>query len=217
MPDFELEDKQDGIVFGIDEVGRGPLAGPVVAACVHIPQAARSLSFIKDIKDSKKISKPKLGKLYELITDHCDWAVAEISVDEIDDINILQASLKAMSLSFQNISKPNKYSKAYHCLVDGNKMPQLPCSAATVIKGDGKSYSIAAASIVAKVTRDRIMRELHEEFPHYSWNTNAGYGSKAHLSGIDAHGITKYHRKSFAPVRNFIEYGTTRNPSESAV
>ena len=209
MPDFELEDMHDGAVFGLDEVGRGPLAGPVVAACVFIPEEARALPFISELKDSKKIAKPKLEILYGLITQHCEWATAEVSVKEIDQINILQASLKAMQLSLER-KKPS------YALVDGNKMPELSCPAQTVVKGDNKSYSIAAASIVAKVRRDRIMKALHEEFPFFGWNTNAGYGSKAHLNGIDTHGITQHHRKSFAPIKNFIAYGSTRNPNKTA-
>ena len=211
MPDFELEDMHDGPVFGLDEVGRGPLAGPVVAACVYIPPEARTLSFISELKDSKKIAKPKLETLYTLITQHCEWTVAEVSVVEIDEINILQASLKAMRLSLETMNV-----KPCHALVDGNKMPELPCHARTVIKGDNKSYSIAAASIVAKITRDRIMKQLHQEFPYYGWDTNAGYGSQAHLAGIDRHGITNHHRKSYAPIKNFIAHGSTRTPSETA-
>lgn len=211
MPDFELEDMHEGLVCGLDEVGRGPLAGPVVAACVYIPEDARSLAFIRELKDSKKIAKPKLEILHGLITQHCKWAVSEISVQKIDEINILQASLKAMSLSLSAMESSPSYA-----LVDGNKMPELPCPAQTVVKGDNKSYSIAAASIVAKVTRDRIMKTLHKEFPNYGWDTNAGYGSKAHLDGINAHGITEHHRKSFAPIKNFMAYGSTRTPSETA-
>ena len=209
MPDFELEDMHEGPVFGMDEVGRGPLAGPVVAACVHIPEKVRALPFISELKDSKKIAKPKLAVLYGLITQHCIWNVAEVSVKEIDCINILQASLKAMQKSLENCNPD-------YALVDGNKMPELPCPAQTIVKGDNKSYSIAAASIVAKVTRDRIMKSLHEEFPYYGWDTNAGYGSKAHMEGINKHGITDHHRKSFAPVKNFLAYGSTRITNETA-
>lgn len=211
MPDFELEDMHEGPVFGLDEVGRGPLAGPVVAACVYIPDDMRTLPFIDELKDSKKIAKPKLEVLYGLITQHCEWQVSEVSVEEIDEINILQASLKAMALSLEAMDMSPVFA-----LVDGNKMPKLSCPAKTVIKGDNKSCSIAAASIVAKVTRDRIMKRLHDEFPYYGWNTNAGYGAKAHLDGIDVYGITDHHRKSYAPVKNFIAYGVSRNPSKTA-
>ncbi len=211
MPDFELEQSFDGPVCGLDEVGRGPLAGPVTAACVYIPEDAYTLPFVSDIRDSKKLSYKKLEELYALITEHFEWAVAEKSPEQIDAINILQASLQSMSDALNMMS-----TSFVHALVDGNKLPDLPCSATAVVKGDGKSVSIAAASIVAKVTRDRLMRQLHEQHPHYGWNTNVGYPSKVHLEGIDTHGITKHHRKSFAPVRNFIEHGSTRNPSKSA-
>ena len=214
MPDFELEDACDCPVIGIDEVGRGPLAGPVVAAAVHIPRDIRDLEFIVDIKDSKKLSRPKLEALYALITEYCQWAVAEVSVDEIDRINILQASMKAMREAFEELDP--RFHKGSTCLVDGNRLPDLPCSAQTVVKGDHKSYSIAAASIVAKVTRDRLMCALHEDYPHYGWDTNVGYGSAAHLEGINQHGLTAHHRQSFAPVKNFLMYGSTRAPLKTA-
>ena len=209
-PDFTFEQDHKGPVCGLDEVGRGPLAGPVVAACVYIPQGAYGLPFISEIKDSKKLSEKKLEQLYALITEHFIYGVAELDPEVIDEINILQASLKAMRLALDE----TRYDYV-HALVDGNKMPDLPCPATTVVKGDSKSTSIAAASIVAKVTRDRIMKDLHEKFPHYGWNTNVGYPSKAHLAGIDAHGITPHHRKSFAPVKNFMVYGTTRKPAQN--
>ena len=208
MPDFELEHMHDGHVFGLDEVGRGPLAGPVVAACVYIPPEACSLPFILDLKDSKKIAKPKLETLYALITQHCAWQVAEISPQEVDDINVLQASLKAMEVALRGMAVAPDFA-----LVDGNQMPKLPCPAQCVVKGDNNSYSIAVASIVAKVTRDRIMKALHIEHPHYGWDSNAGYGAKIHMDGINAHGITAHHRKSYAPIKNFIAHGSTSGAS----
>ena len=211
MPDFTLENEHEGPVFGLDEVGRGPLAGPVVAACVYIPKEAHTLPFIGEIKDSKKLSEKKLEALYALITEHFEYQVAELSPTEIDEINILQASLKAMAQALEGMN-----TQPAHALVDGNKLPQLPCPATTVVKGESKSVSIAAASIVAKVTRDRIMKRLHEEHPHYAWNSNVGYPSKAHMEAIDIYGITEHHRKSYAPVKNFLEFGSTRNPSKSA-
>ena len=207
-PNLELERAIEGPVCGLDEVGRGPLAGPVVAACVYIPENTYTLPFICEIRDSKKLSEKKLETLYAAITQHFIWGVAKISPSEIDEINILQGSLKAMRHALDLTGK-----RFAHALVDGNKLPHLPCSAQTVVKGDSKSVSIAAASIVAKVTRDRIMRKLHEEHPHYGWNTNVGYPSKAHLAGIDQHGITPHHRKSFAPVKNFLEFGSVRPAS----
>lgn len=205
-PDLALEHLYDGPAFGLDEVGRGPLAGSVVAACVYIPEDAYTLPFISEVKDSKKLSKTKLVELYDLITLHFEWRVSDISPQEIDEINILQASLKAMRLSLEAME-----SAPAHALVDGNKIPaSMPCPASAIVKGDSKSISIAAASIVAKVTRDRMMAKLHAEHPHYGWERNAGYPTKEHLEGIDAHGITPHHRKSFAPVRNFLAFGATR-------
>ena len=120
-----------------------------------------------------------------------------------------------MELSYKHIDKSANQNNAL-CLVDGNKLPNLSCTAKAVIKGDSKSISIAAASIIAKVTRDRIMRTLHKEYPHYGWDTNVGYPSKLHREAIDQHGITSHHRKSFAPVKNFMLYGTTQAPQNSA-
>ncbi|MCB1720361.1 MAG: ribonuclease HII [Rhodospirillales bacterium] len=212
MPDFSLENDFEGPVCGLDEVGRGPLAGPVVAACVYIPDELRALPFVCDIRDSKTLSEKKLAALYEQITTHFVWATGEKSPSEIDKINILQASLKAMAAALDATTMPY-----VHALIDGNKIPaNLSCPATAVVKGDAKSVSIAAASIVAKVTRDRLMRALHEQYPHYGWDSNVGYPSKAHLAGIDAHGITEHHRKSFGPVKNFIAFGSTRKPLNSA-
>ncbi|MCB9983972.1 MAG: ribonuclease HII [Rhodospirillales bacterium] len=238
MPDFSLENDFGGPVCGLDEVGRGPLAGPVVAACVYIPDELRALPFVCEIRDSKALSEKRLAALYEQITGHFVWAVAEKSPAEIDEINILQASLRAMEEAFLLMSSllsetnggsfPNMLdqrsldfarndNKEWYALVDGNKLPPgLPCPAMAVVKGDDKSVSIAAASIVAKVTRDRLMRALHQEYPHYGWDSNVGYPSKAHLAGIERYGITQHHRKSFGPVKNFIAFGSTRKPLDSA-
>jgi ribonuclease HII len=211
MPDLSLEKQIQGPVFGLDEVGRGPLAGPVVAACVYIPEDTYTLPFISEIRDSKTLSETKLEKLYGLITAHFEWRVVEIAPPEIDEINILQASLKAMKLACEDMhTQPN------HALVDGNKLPHLACNATAVVKGDSKSTSIAAASIVAKVTRDRIMKTLHEEFPQYGWNSNVGYPAARHREAIDKHGITPHHRKSYAPIKNYLAFGSTRGAIDSA-
>ena len=199
MTDFSLEDKCDGIVCGLDEVGRGPLAGPVVAACVVIPKDKRMLDFISEIQDSKKLSLKKREDLYDKITTHFPYAISEITPEEIDDINILQASLKAMKNAHDTLDNI-KYA-----LVDGNKAPQLSSQTMTVVKGDSKSKTIAAASIIAKVHRDRIMLALSKQYPQYGWSNNSGYPTKQHRAAIQEHGITPHHRKSFAPVRNFIE------------
>lgn len=201
----------EGPVCGLDEVGRGPLAGPVVAACVYIPPERRDLDFVAKITDSKKLSETRLEELYGLIAENFDFGVAEVSVEEIDTINILQASLLAMQRAFSMISVPA------HALVDGNLCPKLPCPATPVIKGDSRSVSIAAASILAKVHRDRLMVRLASEHPHYGWERNAGYPSPEHLRAIDAHGITAHHRKTYAPIRNYIAYGRTTRQTALAV
>jgi ribonuclease HII len=200
MPDLELERSFDGPVCGLDEVGRGPLAGPVTAACVYIPSALYQLSFISDIKDSKKLPPAKLEKLYALITHNFVWAVAEIPPATIDETNILQSSLRAMADALAKTGQ--EFS---HALVDGNKLPKLPCAATAVVKGDSKSISIAAASIVAKVTRDRLMHRLHLEYPCYGWDRNVGYPTKTHIEAIEHYGITEFHRKTFGPVRSYLE------------
>lgn len=212
MPDFSLELKVGGRVCGLDEVGRGPLAGPVVAACVYIPPEYYFVPFVSEIRDSKRLSPAKLEKLYDLITAHFTWAVAELSPEVIDEINILQASLCAMADAMKNTGEIFD-----HALVDGNKLPALSCAVTAVVKGDSKSTSIAAASIVAKVTRDRIMHALHEEFPHYGWDGNVGYPTKTHIEAIQVHGITSHHRKTFGPVREYISrVQPTRKAQNSA-
>lgn len=199
MPDFSIENQCDGIICGVDEVGRGPLAGPVVAAAVIIPNDLRQLDFIPEIGDSKKLSVKKREYLYGKIIDNFPYAIAEISPEEIDQINILQASLKAMKIACGELPHID------HALVDGNKAPVFDCRVTTVVKGDSKSISIAAASIIAKVHRDRIMNGLHERYPHYGWSQNAGYPTKQHREALLTHGITIHHRKSFAPVRNVMD------------
>ncbi len=200
-PDFVIESSINGLVCGLDEVGRGPLAGSVVAACVYVPENIKSFEWITQIRDSKKLSHKKLEYLHSLIQEHCIFGIGECSPEEIDDINILQASLVAMSRAFKNMNS----NQIVHALVDGNHLPELPCKATAIIKGDNISTSIAAASIIAKVTRDKTMKKLAEKYPYYGWERNVGYPTKEHLAGIATHGITPHHRKSFAPVRRFIE------------
>lgn len=201
MPDLSLESAQKGIVCGLDEAGRGPLAGPVLAACVYIPPAARKESFWQQVNDSKVLSEKKREALYDLIITHTHYGIAECSPREIDEINILQASLLAMKRALEQMS--GKFAvMPTHALVDGNRKPQLPCAVETVVKGDSISLSIAAASILAKVTRDRMMRDLCAQYPMYGWSRNAGYGTAEHLRALNDYGITPHHRRSFAPVRD---------------
>lgn len=199
MADFSLELEAGGVVCGIDEVGRGPLVGPVVAASVIIPLDVIGMDFWAEVNDSKKVSAKKREKLYPLICEYCPFGMGSASADEIDDINILQASLLAMSRAYDDMGKECDLA-----LVDGNKAPSLPCNVRTVVKGDSVSLSIAAASIVAKVYRDRLLVEMDGEFPEYGWAQNAGYGTKAHMAALLSHGVSPHHRKTFAPVRRLL-------------
>ncbi|HJD66624.1 MAG TPA: ribonuclease HII [Rickettsia endosymbiont of Bembidion nr. Transversale] len=175
------------ILAGIDEAGRGPLAGPVVAAAVIVDQD----NIIAGIKDSKKLSKKKRELLYEQITANYIWATGIISHTEIDKINILEATKKACILAAKNLS-----TKPEIVLVDGN-MQFSDKRFISIINGDNLSLSIAAASIIAKVTRDRLMLELSNEFPQYLWHKNSGYGTKEHAQAIKEYGLSPYHRLSF--------------------
>ncbi len=201
-PDFALEDRVNGPACGLDEAGRGPLAGPVVAACVYVPPAARDAPFWAHVTDSKKLSAKKREDLYGLIRATTVHGIAEASVEEIDSINILRASLLAMKRAYEEVIA--KHGEPLTALVDGNQKPPLSCPVITVVRGDSTSLSIAAASILAKVTRDRIMADLCGKFPFYGWSRNAGYGTAQHMEAIAAHGITPHHRRSFAPVTKAI-------------
>ncbi len=182
------------IIVGIDEAGRGPLAGPVVAAAVILPFEVEGLD------DSKKLSPKKREKLFQQIMDVGQVGVGIASVEEIDKINILQATMLAMQRAYNNLNL-----MADLVLIDGNKAPKLNCrEVKTIIGGDASMPIISAASIIAKVTRDRIMEKLDQEFPKYLWNKNSGYGTKAHLAAINEFGITKHHRLSFEPVKSKI-------------
>lgn len=175
------------IIAGVDEAGRGPLAGPVVAAAVIVD----SNNLIEGIRDSKKLLKSRREELYNEITKHYTWSIGIVDSEEIDRINILEATKKAMEIAVNTLGKMSSV-----ILVDGNmKFPDYRYI--SIIKGDDKSISIAAASIIAKVTRDKIMAEFHQEFPLYKWIKNSGYGTKEHINAITNYGITKYHRKSF--------------------
>jgi ribonuclease HII len=195
MPDLSLEQNIAGLVAGVDEAGRGPWAGPVVAAAVILN------SNIPDgINDSKKLSAKKREFLFDAIQNNASVAVGIVGVEVIDEINILNATKKAMLEAVTSLAiKPD------HALIDGNQNLILPCPSSTVIKGDSISLSIAAASIIAKVTRDRIMTNLHKKFPHYGWDSNSGYGTKQHITALDIHGVTEHHRKSYTPIRNRIK------------
>lgn len=189
-------------VCGIDEVGRGPLAGPVVSACVLIPEEHLGNPIWQEITDSKKISAIKRAKLFEPIRQLCFYGVAEASCQEIDQLNIHHATLLAMKRAYTDMLVNDNVPMPEMALIDGKFAPDLPCQTQTVVKGDSLSLSIGAASIIAKVTRDRMMEKLHNDFPHYGWDRNAGYGTKAHMEGLESHGLTPFHRLSFAPCAN---------------
>lgn len=201
-PDLSLENRYDGIVCGLDEAGRAPLAGPVTAACVYIPEDTRRKRFWSQVADSKILSPEIRAELYEQIVEHACFGIAHAEVSEIDDINIHHASYLAMKRAYEEMRAAFSLMPVM-ALVDGKFLPQLPCAMTPVIKGDGISRSIAAASILAKVTRDRLMAKLHEAFPVYGWDTNAGYPTPAHKAAIEEHGVTIHHRRSFAPIRQY--------------
>lgn len=194
---FEF-DKSNGIVIGTDEAGRGPAAGGVFAACVYFPEVSENL--IKDLSklnDSKKLSAKARESIYDIILNSSIHSIIDIEVDEIEKINILNASLKGMKLACEKVIKKAQLD-GFITLVDGNKLiKNYTYPQKFIIKGDGKSASIAAASILAKVTRDRYMTKLAEEFPQYGWAKNAGYLTAEHLKAIDTYGLSKYHRPSF--------------------
>jgi len=185
----------DGIVVcGVDEVGRGPLAGPVIACACILPQDL-SKRFQRRIKDSKQIDAEEREEVAAILREKSAFCVGRAEVQEIDSINILRASHLAMLRAFEGLP-----SRPTHALVDGNQPPNLPCPITCIIGGDAISLSIAAASIIAKVERDKIMRELAAEHPLYGWDHNVGYSTREHLAAIRQHGPTPYHRKSFRPI-----------------
>lgn len=200
IPDFSIEQETGfKIVAGVDEAGRGPLCGPVVAAAVIFPSFDIDIPVV--ITDSKQLSHNMRAQAYDWITKNTIWAYAQCSPAEIDEINILQASLLAMERAVSKLS-----TKPDFCLIDGNKKPKnLDCL--PVIKGDAKSLSIAAASIIAKETRDKIMCDLSKRYPEYEWDKNAGYPTAKHLQAIEKYGINEQFRKTFKPIRERLENG----------
>ncbi|MFT8807448.1 ribonuclease HII [Gluconobacter sp.] len=201
MPDYALEAAHGGLVVGIDEVGRGPLAGPVVASAVAFTAPpSETLSSLLD--DSKKLTARRRILAYEaLIADEQALiGIGAASVSEIEQINIAQACYLAMRRALSRLGRTPDLA-----LVDGKHAPKLPCPIKMVIGGDGISLSIAAASIIAKVTRDRLMARLAIRHDAYGWERNAGYGTAAHMQGLKLRGVTPHHRRGFAPIRNMIE------------
>jgi ribonuclease HII len=192
-----------GRVAGVDEVGRGPLVGNVVAAAVILDPARP----IAGLADSKKLSEKKRAQLYDEIRERAlAWAVASASPAEIDQLNILHASMLAMQRAVLALDPAPDYA-----LIDGNRCPSLPCPAEPVVKGDARVAAISAASILAKVHRDREMQALHERHPEYGFDSHKGYPTKAHLAALAQHGPLPEYRRSFAPVRRVLEAGNTVN------
>ncbi|HCI48993.1 MAG TPA: ribonuclease HII [Holosporales bacterium] len=200
-PSFEIENLFEGIVAGVDEVGYGSWAGPVMAAAVVLPRDC-PLSLLDLLDDSKKLSLLQREKIYTLLLDTPEVCVGigESSVEEIDQMNIRQATLLAMTRALETLHLPLNA-----VIIDGTARPQClyPCYA--YVKGDQRSYSIAAASIIAKVTRDRLMQQLSLDNPHFGWEKNVGYGTKTHSEVLLKHGPTLWHRKSYRPIAALLE------------
>ena len=194
MPSFDIEnsarEKGFSLICGVDEAGRGPLAGPVCAAAVILPEGLE----IEGLNDSKKLSHLKREKLYDIIIEKAvAYGIAFASVEEIEEVNILNATYLAMNRAIDALKTPADYA-----LIDGNRVPtgiKIPCE--TVVKGDALSYSVAAASILAKVTRDRLMLQYDKKYPEYGFSKHMGYGTKYHTDKILEHGPSEIHRPSF--------------------
>jgi len=208
MPDFSFESAARALgairIAGVDEVGRGPLCGPVTAAAVildpdRIPDG---------LDDSKALTPARRARLAEQIAATAQVCVAHASVEEIDRLNILQASHLAMCRALAGLPQMPD-----HALIDGNRLPRdLPCRGEAVVKGDARSLSIAAASIMAKVARDAIMVDLSQQYPGYGWDRNAGYPTRDHLQALLDLGVTPVHRRSFRPVHNILYQVKTVTP-----
>ena len=194
-PSYKFDQAYETPIIGVDEVGRGPLAGPVISAAIILNKE----KIPEGINDSKKLSKKKREVINEELISQHKFAIGIASVEEIDKINILQASLLAMKRAVLNLN-----IKPQTILVDGNKLPDLEYNMYPIIKGDSKSISIAAASIIAKVYRDKLMQDLSLQYPGYYWEKNSGYGTKQHLLALNNLGVTPIHRKSFAPIYNML-------------
>ena len=194
-PSYKFDEAYESPIIGVDEVGRGPLAGPVISAAIILNKEI----IPEGINDSKKLSKKKRIIINEQLILHHSYAIGVASVEEIDKINILQASLLAMKRAILGLKIVPK-----SILVDGNKLPDLEYKMYPIVKGDSKSVSIAAASIIAKVYRDKLMEDLSIQYPGYYWEKNSGYGTKQHLLALNNLGVTPIHRKTFAPIYNML-------------
>ncbi len=187
------------LICGVDEVGRGPLAGPVMACAVILDPARVPRALQKRLDDSKKLSAALRAEFAAALREIAVFSIAEASVAEIDEINILQATHLAMRRAVEGLAQ-----EPAHALIDGNRAPKLSCPTTSIVGGDAKSLMIAAASILAKVERDKIMSHLSLAHTVYGWERNAGYGTAEHLAAIRTHGITLHHRRSFRPISENI-------------
>lgn len=197
MMKFEKELYQNGFspIAGIDEAGRGPIAGPVVAGAVIMPHEY----YLEGLNDSKKLTFKKREEYFERIKRDADWGVGIVTNEEIDQINIFQATKLAMKRAVEQLS-----NQPEHLLIDAMELDNLSYAQTSLVKGDERSVSIAAASVMAKVTRDRMMAELATEYPMYHFHNNQGYGTKEHLSALARYGASPVHRRSFAPVKDLL-------------
>ena len=199
MPTFRHEislgRKSGAVICGVDEAGRGPLAGPVVACAAILPLTGLSTRLLGALDDSKRLTAEVREAVAIKLRAKAVYALGEASVEEIDRFNILRATFMAMRRAFEKLPL-----QPQHAIIDGNMKPGLPIAETTIVEGDHLSYSIAAASILAKVARDKMMRELALEHSRYGWERNVGYGTPEHLAAIEAHGLTPHHRVSFRPV-----------------
>jgi len=194
--EFSIKIPEGFVVAGVDEAGRGPLAGPVFAAAVIL----NPLRPIAGLADSKILSESKRDSLYPIIKEAAlSWSIAEASVEEIDRLNILQATLLAMQRAVNGLHlRPDRV------LVDGNRLPDLPMSAQAIVKGDSKVQAISAASILAKVERDKLMVDYRQRYPDFSFHLHKGYGTKQHLAEIEQYGVLEVHRRTFNPVKTML-------------
>ena len=207
MPDFSLEESlglsTSAVIIGVDEVGRGPLAGPVTAAAVFVDRQKITLDLSTKIDDSKKVPQKKRATISKQIECMAIIGIGWASSREIDQLNILEATMIAMQRAVLSLRKQIILDPDY-ILIDGNKVPNFDFPSKAIVRGDEKSLSIAAASIVAKSKRDAFMTSLSKLYPCYGWETNAGYGTREHLAAIEREGITAHHRRSFKPIANYL-------------
>lgn len=209
MPDMSNEQKYQNYkyVIGVDEVGRGPWAGPVVACAAVIKDESK---IPEAVTDSKKLTDKKRQVISKDLVEEVPYSLGIVTAQEIDELNILQATFVAMKKAVEELASTLGVTEdEYFVLVDGNKIPPFSAfkNAEAIVKGDSISLTIAASSIIAKVYRDNLMAEYAKQHPHYAWEKNAGYGTKAHQEGLAEHGVTDLHRRSFKPIAKIINEG----------